>query len=97
MLNSEKKSGAGIANIFIYTAALLIVIFGIYRVIDLIWVSDDVYITFRYVDNFIQGNGIVYNEGERVEGYTHFMWFVLLAVFRFMGFELPEISTALGQ
>lgn len=75
---------------------LTVVIFGIYRVINLSWVCDDIYITFRYVDNFLQGNGIVYNAGERVEGYTHFLWFVLLSFFRIFKLELSTISIFLG-
>ncbi|NIV75186.1 MAG: hypothetical protein GWN37_10200, partial [Gammaproteobacteria bacterium] len=38
------------------------------------WVADDVYITFRYCDNVLDGHGPVYNPGERSEGYTHFLW-----------------------
>ena len=40
---------------------------------------DDSYISFRYARNFARGLGLVYNEGERIEGYTNFLWTVLLA------------------
>ncbi len=73
-----------------------VLIYGIIRVINLIWVCDDIFITFRYADNFIQGKGIVFNEGERVEGYTHFLWFVLLSAFRFFNLDLEQISIWLG-
>ena len=46
------------------------------------WVSDDSFITFRYCDNLLAGHGPVYNEGERSEGYTHFLWFLLLTLGR---------------
>src|SRR6476620_9613889 len=42
------------------------------------WVSDDAVITFRYVDNFLHGHGASFNPGDRVQGYTHPLWFVLL-------------------
>lgn len=42
------------------------------------YVSDDGFISFRYVQNWLAGNGLVYNVGERVEGYTNFLWIVLL-------------------
>ncbi len=42
-------------------------------------VVDDCYITFRYVRNWVEGNGPVFNPGERVEGYTNFLWTALLA------------------
>jgi len=48
------------------------------------WVGDDIYVTLRYVDNFIQGNGLVYNIGERVEGFTHPLWLFLIIVFKFI-------------
>ena len=31
------------------------------------WVSDDAYITFRTVDNFLAGYGLRWNVGERVQ------------------------------
>lgn len=42
-------------------------------------VIDDAYITFRYARNLARGLGLVYNAGERVEGYTDFLWTVLVA------------------
>lgn len=41
---------------------------------------DDAFISFRYAENLAAGNGLVFNIGERVEGYTNFLWTVLLAV-----------------
>jgi len=46
------------------------------------WVTDDVFITYRYCDNVLAGHGPVYNPGERSEGYTHFLWFILLTIGR---------------
>jgi hypothetical protein len=43
------------------------------------WVLDDAYISFRYAEHAIQGHGLVYNVGERVEGYTNFLWTLLVA------------------
>lgn len=43
------------------------------------YVSDDGFISFRYVQNWLAGHGLVYNMGERVEGYTNFLWIALLA------------------
>ena len=38
------------------------------------WMCDDAFITFRYADNLVRGHGLVFNAGERVEGYTNFSW-----------------------
>ncbi|MBU6334146.1 MAG: hypothetical protein KGS47_07040 [Chloroflexi bacterium] len=42
-----------------------------------VWTIDDAYISFRYAANALAGHGLVYNPGERVEGYTNFLWVVL--------------------
>ncbi len=47
---------------------------------SLMWASDDAYITFRYAENLVKGHGLVYNPGERVEGYTDFLWAIIAAV-----------------
>lgn len=43
------------------------------------FVTDDAYITFRYSWNLATHGQPVFNLGERVEGYTNFLWMVLLA------------------
>jgi hypothetical protein len=42
------------------------------------FVSDDAYISFRYARNLAEHGQLVFNLGERVEGYTNFLWTVLL-------------------
>lgn len=44
------------------------------------WVTEDSFITLRYVSNLLAGYGAVFNVGERVLGYTHPLWFMLIAV-----------------
>jgi len=41
---------------------------------------DDAFISFRYAENLATGHGLVFNLGERVEGYSNFLWTVLLAI-----------------
>lgn len=43
-------------------------------------VTEDALVTFRYARNIADGNGPVFNPGERVEGYTNFLWLVLIAL-----------------
>jgi hypothetical protein len=54
--------------------------------------QDDAFISFRYIRNFLEGHGLVFNLGERVEGYTNFFWIMLLAFLAKLG--LPLIETA---
>jgi hypothetical protein len=42
-------------------------------------VVDDAYISFNYTKNLLLGHGLVFNPGERVEGYTNFLWIMVLA------------------
>src|SRR5690348_12188698 len=54
---------------------LLLVHVNVYR-----FLTDDSYISFRYARNFAHGYGLVFNPGyEHVEGYSNFLWVVLLA------------------
>lgn len=41
------------------------------------WISDDAFITYRHIDNFLHGHGLTFNPGERVQAYTHPLWMAL--------------------
>ncbi|HAW49606.1 TPA: hypothetical protein DCX16_01445 [bacterium] len=56
------------------------------------WMEDDAFISFRYAENFAKGKGLVFNEGERIEGYTNFLWIVLMAFFFKMGVNIVPFS-----
>lgn len=45
------------------------------------WVSDDAFITFRVIENTISGHGPNWNPGERIQAYTHPLWFAILLPF----------------
>jgi arabinofuranosyltransferase len=51
---------------------------AIYLLIRSAWVSDDAYITFRVVDNFLNGYGLRWNTAERVQVYTHPLWMLMM-------------------
>ncbi|KPJ61861.1 MAG: hypothetical protein AMJ42_00750 [Deltaproteobacteria bacterium DG_8] len=61
------------------------------------FVCDDAFISFRYAKNFINGHGLVWNIGERpVEGYTNFLWIIVISLFMKVGFEPVIVSKVLG-
>jgi tetratricopeptide (TPR) repeat protein len=60
------------------------------------FVQDDSFITFRYVRNLLDGHGLVFNIGEHVEGYTNFLWTILLAIPAALGIDLVTVSHILG-
>jgi hypothetical protein len=60
------------------------------------WLTDDAFISFRYAQNLVAGRGLVYNIGERVEGFTNFLWTVLAALALALGGEIVALTYAAG-
>jgi hypothetical protein len=60
-------------------AALLVVGLLVHTAFAVEWGADDAYISFRYAKNLAQGHGLVFNPGERVEGYTNLLYVVLVS------------------
>lgn len=70
----------------VVTLAALLVHAWVYR-----FLTDDAFISFRYARNFAHGHGLVFNPGfERVEGYSNFLWVILLALLDRVGLA-PEV------
>lgn len=44
------------------------------------FIQDDAFISFRYAEHLANGHGLVWNPDEHVEGYTNFLWTVLLSL-----------------
>ncbi len=66
------------------------------------FIQDDAFTSLRYVENFVNGKGLVFNEGERVEGYTNFLWVMILSAFKLfdltfhINLELPKFAQLLS-
>lgn len=58
--------------------------------------QDDAFITYRYARNLANGEGLVFNPGERVEGYTNFLWTVIHAIPEYFGWSTPVFSWLLS-
>src|SRR5215813_6739804 len=65
---------------------------------SLVWnfVTDDAFISFVYSRNLARHGQLVFNLGERVEGYTNFLWTVILAAFLKVGLAPEIVSRVLG-
>ncbi len=57
---------------------------------------EDAYITFRFSRNLSEGNGPVFNPGERVEGYSNPLWMASIALAHRLGFNMIEYSRMAG-
>jgi arabinofuranosyltransferase len=60
------------------------------------WVSDDAFITLRVVDNTVHGFGPRWNVAERVQVFTHPLWFLALTPAYAVVREPYLTATALG-
>lgn len=60
------------------------------------YLYDDAFITFRYCANLVDGNGLVYNVGEKVQGITTPIWGFVLAIPASLGVSLEIASRWLG-
>lgn len=77
-----------------FWSVTMVILLGLFLVVLLrtAWVTEDAYITFRPVENFVAGNGPVYNVGERVQAYTHPLWFLLQSLMYWVNVKLFGIS-----
>ena len=89
---SESRS----RSLFLAALVPLLALFA-WQAIRTYWLCDDAYISFRYVRNFVEGRGLVFNPGERVEGYTNFLWVLeLSAIWRVLGIRPEEACSILS-
>ena len=58
--------------------------------------TDDAFISFRYAENLLAGHGLVYNPGERVEGFSNLLWVLLIAALWGPGIDPVAASKVLG-
>jgi len=56
------------------------------------WLHDDAMISMRYGKNLAEGLGFVWNPGEQVEGYTNFLWTLIMGVIHL--FPVPDASSS---
>ncbi|PJZ84088.1 hypothetical protein [Leptospira harrisiae] len=80
-----------------YILTVIFFSFAIYQTYKWKWICDDAYISFVYARNLFEGSGFVFNLGERVEGYTNFLWTLLLSMGYFLKLEPQWFSLVLGS
>ena len=90
-LKSEKKQ-----KLLIFIIGLFFLVFRVIYMMNINVLIDDAFISFRFARNFSEGLGLVFNSGERVEGYTNFLWTVLLSGCIKLGFDVSISSVILA-
>ncbi len=82
-------------SLFITISVLAIIVSIIYSY-KLKWLGDDIFIALRYIQNFVAGNGLVYNKGEHVEGFTDFLWIMIVSFFSWLKCNPTTTTQVLG-
>ncbi len=81
-------------GIIAVVAALIICALAVYT--NRAFYHDDAFITLRYADNFLHGHGLVWNPGERVEGYSNFGFLMLVVIAGKMGLNLQMATRVIN-
>lgn len=83
-------------KIILITVIAIFSFLFIYHALLVWFTQDDAYISYRYVKNFLDGDGLVFNQGERVEGYTNFFLIILMICFGLFGLDYIVVSKIIG-
>jgi len=75
---------------------ILMVVAGLAHALRVAWVTEDAFLSFRYAENLVRGLGLVFNAGERVEGYSNFLWTLWCAAGIALGVDPVRWSMAWG-
>ncbi len=98
-VTDQQKPSPNLSRWFVICSvfAAVMVIAGF--MLHLQFFHDDAYITLRYAQHWLRGDGIVFNATERVEGYTSFFHLALISgAAKLIGGEdfLPLIAQGIG-
>ncbi|MCB9877306.1 MAG: hypothetical protein H6835_06860 [Planctomycetes bacterium] len=58
--------------------------------------SDDAFISLRFADRLLHGDGLTWTDGERVEGYSNLLFVLLTAGLGALGLELVDAARLIG-
>ena len=94
-MTTEPPTAWSRGALLLLLAALLVA--GLVPVLATDAPQDDAYITYRYAMNFANGDGFVFNVGEKpVEGYTNFLWTLIIGLGMRAGFDPEGFAPGLG-
>ncbi len=94
-IKKRRQAVSGLKYTGLLLLALALVVY-FYLIFHFNFTQDDAYITFRYAANYLNGHGLVYDIGERVEGYTNFLWTIFMTVGGRAGIDFVLFSKILG-
>jgi hypothetical protein len=95
-LLTRARMGRSKMQAWAWPLLLLVTVAAVAYAWHLRWLADDAFISFRYARNWVAGHGLVYNPGERVEGYTNFLWTVIAAIAIALGLDPAQCALVLS-
>lgn len=93
VMEQRDKRGTTIKLVVIALALTVLVINANYY---LPFIADDALISMRYSKFLLAGHGLIWNIGERVEGYSNLLWVLLTAAVGLFGIDLVLAVRGLG-
>ena len=75
--------------------AVSLLTLGVFRDV-LPWVVDDAFISLRFADRLVAGDGLTWTDGERVEGYSNLLWVLATALLGWLGVDWIVALRVLG-
>jgi arabinofuranosyltransferase len=94
MSSGDSSSKARLSQTITAGIALLCAAVGLIYFVNMTY--DDAFISFRYAENLAHGRGLVFNVGERVEGYSNFLWTLMMALPARLGADHFEFGMLLA-
>jgi len=74
VISAPRERNGGVATVASFVALPALLALAAWHSQSRWFLIDDAFISFRYARNLAEGSGLVFNAGERVEGYTSFLW-----------------------
>ncbi|HSU84362.1 MAG TPA: hypothetical protein VLR69_18230 [Thermoanaerobaculia bacterium] len=90
------KPARPIARRELWLAGAILLVFCLLAATLSLPAEEDAFIYYRYAWNWAHGQGLVFNAGDPVEGFSGPLWMGILALVAGAGFDLPRTATVLG-
>ena len=85
---------AAATALVLFVIAILVLAIHAYHFLP--FIADDALISLRYSQRLLAGQGLTWNPGERVEGYSNLLWVLCCAALGLTGMDLITAARVLG-
>jgi hypothetical protein len=93
-MTTRRQPPAWVLGLVIVTIAFVLLLLHARRYYP--FITDDAFISLRYAARLIDGKGLNWNDGERVEGYSNLLWVLSCAGLGALGMDLIAAARVLG-